>query len=1004
MVDTAATIWRDNVTDGVPSTGYKKPEKIKIREWGTWLESLISAGSLGEVWKATKTILDADLTHAADTVAVVYNDSTAANNGFYVKVGASGSGSWTQVADFIPGYQFAFATNTGAGTANAIVATTDIPVMSNMLIALPIVAYNTFATVTVAFNGGTPLPIKTQTGGDPAIGGLVTNMIVLGVVDGSTFRLITDQSSSAIQAAAEAAQAAAEAAAASIDFYSVDTLDDVNDVDPLEHTAIFVKGEGGGLMFWDASDLSDTLLGAASYTASSIDAGADTLTFAFLQTTVPGTISSGLNVPLKGFPFYCTNANSNANFTTGQIYWVWRSVTNYTDIKLCPTFADAIAGTNFINLTDTSNMPTFKIHRDPLQGIVRIQTGDALDGSDGGFRRNSLAGDVYPEFFGATPWDSASDVDSGEALQAAIHWARTSFDTAYGSSVDGRMKLYKSTISINHTGLQNAFAVLKNIRLLSACAGKISLDIAGSNTNYFQNVFIISSNAGTNVPSYHIVETRANNGNHTVPIPAAASNTWQNIVCYGDALYASLLNLNSDLSRIYGGKFYNTYRGVARTTCSVMHAAVYQTVSNYIGNVTSEYQEIIDASDVFPTNTGTTLDHIYDIEARRPADYILAVDHVTKSGTTLILHFSEFDNSTFLTDNGINDGDPVNLLPNVAFGTNFPRGDYTLDNINYSTDTAEVWLANGSSAYDATAAVTGDFTSMRVTNNTGPAIIIGGGSRGVTMRGYDLSYSSVNMLLDLQDADINRLETEMVHENGHSYTVSIVPHASSDREITEWAYRPMGDLAGPGGHIRKGSGGNVTLKDFKYKDAYQQPGTASFTGARIFVGTTTQLSLENIDISCSTSFLLNTFNNTTFLNHPSGKVYNAETGLITYYPNSTYTPTYGATTSTNIDSVATLAGTSIHFSQIGNVVRVRGSLSVDPTAGGSAATSFSMTLPITTNMTNSSDLTGMCIRYNNTNEMMYITADVTNDVAVFTFISSGTTSFNCVFSFEYLVK
>lgn len=39
MVDLASTIFRDFVTDGVPSSGPHKPQKSKIREWGGWLEA-----------------------------------------------------------------------------------------------------------------------------------------------------------------------------------------------------------------------------------------------------------------------------------------------------------------------------------------------------------------------------------------------------------------------------------------------------------------------------------------------------------------------------------------------------------------------------------------------------------------------------------------------------------------------------------------------------------------------------------------------------------------------------------------------------------------------------------------------------------------------------------------------------------------------------------------------------------------------------------------------------
>nr|WP_246790703.1 glycoside hydrolase family 55 protein [Rhizobium leucaenae] len=68
--------------------------------------------------------------------------------------------------------------------------------------------------MTISFSGGSALTVKTNTGNDVAAGGLTSGMVVLGIVSGSTFRILNDQVSSAIVAAAEAAQAAAEAAAA----------------------------------------------------------------------------------------------------------------------------------------------------------------------------------------------------------------------------------------------------------------------------------------------------------------------------------------------------------------------------------------------------------------------------------------------------------------------------------------------------------------------------------------------------------------------------------------------------------------------------------------------------------------------------------------------------------------------------------------------------------------------------------------------------------------------
>ncbi|MGO4619956.1 hypothetical protein AB4Z34_33465 [Ensifer sp. 2YAB10] len=210
---TAATVYRDYETDGIPSSGAHKVRKPEIRQLLAGYEGVINAFlSNGGLIFASKASLDASLNYAANTMAWVLGDATVANNGIYRKIGGSGTGSWTRVAD-LP-FSFIIASDVGAGTVNAIQATTSIPVSGSALVWMNVFEANTASPVTVSFNGGSALTIKTNTGNNVAAGGLVAGMIVLGIVSGSTFRLVSDQASAAIVAAAEAAQAAAEAAQA----------------------------------------------------------------------------------------------------------------------------------------------------------------------------------------------------------------------------------------------------------------------------------------------------------------------------------------------------------------------------------------------------------------------------------------------------------------------------------------------------------------------------------------------------------------------------------------------------------------------------------------------------------------------------------------------------------------------------------------------------------------------------------------------------------------------
>ncbi|TCU25278.1 sialate O-acetylesterase [Rhizobium laguerreae] len=203
MALTARQVYRNFNVDGVSSSGKRKPPKSEIRTLLTGYEQAIGANSsgAGSVAKPTRNLLFSDLDHDADVTAWVYADATTDFNGIYRKIGASGSGSWSKILP-LP-FPIIPASDVGAGTPNAIQATSDLPVSELALVLLTVAEANTGSPVTVAFNGDAPLTIKTSSGNDVAPGGLLAGMEVIGRASGSTFRLASDQSSTAILAAIE---------------------------------------------------------------------------------------------------------------------------------------------------------------------------------------------------------------------------------------------------------------------------------------------------------------------------------------------------------------------------------------------------------------------------------------------------------------------------------------------------------------------------------------------------------------------------------------------------------------------------------------------------------------------------------------------------------------------------------------------------------------------------------------------------------------------------------
>ena len=281
-----------------------------MRGWGAWVEGIITAfTSNGGLVYSSKAAMDADLAHAANSMAWVIGDPVSANNRVYGKVGASGSGSWARRAD-LP-FSFIIASDAGVGTANAIQATTSIPVSASALVWMNIFEVNTASPVTVSFNGASALTIKTNTGNDVAAGGLTAGMIVLGIVSGTKFRLLNDQVSTAIVAAAEAAQVAAEAAQSAAEAAAAGVS-----LPPVAPNRMLVDNGAGtareSKTFTQVRDLLDPLLGF--HGNGSTD---DSANFATLEATVTGQKIDG-----RGKRYRVTGAIPSKNEYTNGLWTI----------------------------------------------------------------------------------------------------------------------------------------------------------------------------------------------------------------------------------------------------------------------------------------------------------------------------------------------------------------------------------------------------------------------------------------------------------------------------------------------------------------------------------------------------------------------------------------------------------------------------------------------------------------------------------------------------------
>lgn len=206
----------------VDAAGSKRSvDNIDVQRWGTEVERVLSAFQAGGgVIFPDLATAGVSLDYGPNAMAWIMGDPVTGNNGIYRKVGASGSGSWVRLGD-LPFSNIPL-TNAGAGTADAIVATSALPLPTTpgaALFTVNIVADNT-GNVTV--NGK---PLRTNSGNEIVPGGLVAGSMPAFVDAGDHYRLLSDQASAAIVAAAEEwannandAAERAESAAAGVNF------------------------------------------------------------------------------------------------------------------------------------------------------------------------------------------------------------------------------------------------------------------------------------------------------------------------------------------------------------------------------------------------------------------------------------------------------------------------------------------------------------------------------------------------------------------------------------------------------------------------------------------------------------------------------------------------------------------------------------------------------------------------------------------------------------------
>lgn len=192
---------------GVPYQPNKRPDPLGVVKAFEALDAKAMATSAGAIVRETLIDLNAVTSPPAHQMGWVTGDATMANNGIYENAGSPSAPNWQRRADLPHGTIHMI--NVGAGTPDAIVATSSLPAPvapGAALFTVNIVAANTGP---VTINGK---PLLTNSGNQIVPGGLTAPLIPVFVDLGDHFRLLSDQASAAIVSLASTAAERAETA------------------------------------------------------------------------------------------------------------------------------------------------------------------------------------------------------------------------------------------------------------------------------------------------------------------------------------------------------------------------------------------------------------------------------------------------------------------------------------------------------------------------------------------------------------------------------------------------------------------------------------------------------------------------------------------------------------------------------------------------------------------------------------------------------------------------
>jgi hypothetical protein len=300
------------------------------------------------------------------------------------------------------------------------------------------------------------------------------------------------------------------------------------------------------------------------------------------------------------------------------------------------------------------------------------------------------------------------------AINAATAAMRASdFGSGYAFSLDGEGLWYRIDGSVNFTDFGGGRgAGLVNARFLARCTDKIALDFTGSRFLRLDNIVIEGDS--TNIPSVGYFLARKDDGGG-IPFTPAGTDDLGDITWFGSFKMAGMIGLASEVNHLKSLRGANKYWD--KQAASLIWTGHSDIIVAHCGAMpTSDFQPI-----GLGEQSASTTRIDYNNQQRGTA-YAYAITGISKANPAVV-SIAPADAATGAASFGLANGQSVFfafesfIASDPAWRSALGGRSFVISGLNTAAGTFTVPVD--------TSAFAGSFTSGTVSNDTGPAVVLG---------------------------------------------------------------------------------------------------------------------------------------------------------------------------------------------------------------------------------------------------------------------------------------